>query len=126
MKTFKIPLFILIVLLLLALLNSAVIHRQCVLWEEAVDHMISAANDQQWEEAVSLTKKLQDSWENWADFLRMMTLHDEVEDIDLAIKECRILLSQQNYDTLSLYVARLRGQFEHLSELQAFRISNLL
>ena len=126
MKTFKIPLAVLTALVALALLNAAVLTRQCAVWRQQTEKMVKLASQGQWQQAEESLDALYASWERWDGYLRVTTEHDEVESVDTMIEECRVMLGQQNHDTLSLYATQMNFQFSHLSELQTFSLSNLL
>ena len=126
MKTFKIPLAVLIALVALALANAAILTRQCRAWQQQTEKITELAAQEQWTQAENALEALYASWERWDGFLRMTTAHSEVEEVDTMIEECRVLLEQQNRDTLSLYAVQMNCQFSRLSELQTFSLSNLL
>ena len=126
MKTYKIPLAVLIALVALALINGGIITRQCTRWRTQTEAMDALARAGQWAQAEETWKTLSASWESWEKYLQIVTEHNEVETVDAIMKECRVLLHQQNSDTLSLSVAQLDGHFTHLGEMQALSVSNLL
>ena len=126
MKSFKIPLAILIAMILLALLNGAVVEKQCRTWQQQTDVMTAHAQNGRWEEAETAFADLQESWQRWSDYLHVIMVHDEPEVVDMKLKECRVLLTQHDRDTLSLCAAQLNCQFDHLGELQSLSLSNLL
>ena len=126
MKTFKIPLAILIGMILLALLNGVIMQKQCRIWQEKTLDMAAQAERAQWDAAQDVLDELNDSWSHWSNYLRIITVHDEAETVDTILEECRVLLQQQNGDTLSLTAAQLNCQFHRLGELQSLSLSNLL
>ena len=126
MKSFKIPLAILIAMIALALVNGAVMKKQCHTWQHQADIMVSQAQNGRWEAAEDALGDLQNSWQRWSGYLHVIMVHDEPETVDTKLKECRVLLNQRDCDTLSLSAAQLNCQFDHLGELQSLSLSNLL
>ena len=126
MKSFKIPLAILIAMIALALVNGAVVKRQCHIWQQQTDITVAQAQNGCWEAAESTFGDLQNSWQHWNGYLHVIMVHDEAEVVDTKLKECRVLLDQLDCDTLYLCAAQLNCQFDHLGELQSLSLSNLL
>lgn len=126
MKSFKIPLVILIAVIALALINGAMVKKQCRTWQQQTDLINSYAQSGRWEDAEAAFDALQSSWQRWSDYLHMIMVHDEAETVDTKLKECLVLLMQRNCDTLALSTAQLNCQFDHLGELQSLSLSNLL
>lgn len=126
MKALRIPVFVLLFLLLMAIASAVTITRQKDRWTSQLDSMESAAIQNNWSDADSSMRALEDDWESWQTYLHVVAEHQEIDVAENLLQLCRLHCYEQDTAALRVAVSQLRFQLSVIAETEAFSIKNIL
>ena len=126
MKALRIPVFVLLFLLLMALTSAVTVTRQKDRWTSQLDDMESAAVQDNWAEADAYMSTLEDDWETWQTYLHVVAEHQEIDVAENLLQLCRLHCDEQDTAALRVAVSQLRFQLSVIAETEAFSIKNIL
>ena len=126
MKVFRIPIFVLLLLLTLSLFNSSSLSRRCSEWVSLLDSVDSAAAADNWDTAQKNLKMLYERWDSCQTWLHIVIEHKELDDAEDLLQRCRVLCQEQDDAEFRASLADLRSQLKLLDEMERVSIKNIL
>jgi len=125
-KALKIPLLILSALLLFSCWVALSTTRQCSGWIACLDAMEDASLSENWPSAADALDTLSRRWERWQVPLHILIPHDELDNAEMLLSQCRLHCAQKDTASLCNAVSQLRCQYEVLAETEQFSLKNVL
>ena len=107
MRAFRIPIFVLLLLLLFSLYANVSLSRRCDEWAAQLENLYA-------------------SWQSQQGWLHILIHHDVLNDTEALLHRCMTLASAGTLDELPSELAELRVQFRLLAEMQHFSLKNIL
>lgn len=126
MKVFRIPIFILALILAVSLCNSVCLSRRCSDWTAQVDAADRAVQQDAWHSADTQLATLYDSWDSCQTWLHIVIDHKEIDDAEDLLQRCRVLCQEQDSAEFRASLADLRSQLKLLAEMERVSIKNIL
>ena len=126
MKVLRIPCFLLLLLLVLALGNSVWLSRRCDGWLGALDEVDAAAQQENWDGARQQMAALYDEWAAVQTWLHVIVAHEALNTAQSLF--CTVLVLGEEEDNVEFraHVAELRSQLQLLAEMERISIKNVL
>lgn len=126
MKVLRIPCFLLLLLLVLALGNSVWLSRRCDSWLTALDRVDHAAQQENWDDARQQLEALYQDWNSVQTWLHVIITHEELNTAQSLF--CTVLVLGEEEDDVEFraHVAELRSQLQLLAEMERVSIKNVL
>lgn len=126
MKVFRIPLFILILILVLSLWNGVCLSRRCSSWTAQLDAVDTAAREEDWDSAGKQLDTLYTDWDRCQTWLHIVIDHKEIDAAEGQLQRCRVLCREADSAEFRASLADLRSQLKLLSEMERVSIKNIL
>ncbi|MBE6971691.1 MAG: DUF4363 family protein [Ruminococcaceae bacterium] len=126
MKVFRIPFFIMLSLLLLALVNSICLSRCCNDWLSALESADTAARQDDWESARQQLAVLYDDWEGVQTWLHITIEHEALNTTQSLFRRTLVLGEEEDSVEFRAHLADLHSQMQLLAELERISIKNVL
>lgn len=126
MKVCRIPIFTLLLILALALGNSATLTRCCSYWTQQLDIAGTAADSGDWETAQQALEAVHRDWEDHQTWLHIVIDHGEIDETDMLLRTCQLWEQAQDDTHLRVSLAELRAKLELLDEMEHISIKNVL
>ena len=120
MRSFRIPIFILLLTLLLCLFAGSSVARYTNAWTR----QLQSADDLVCREAA--LSDLYGRWTEQQGWLHMIIVQQELDETEALLQRCIALAQQQDDAGLRSDIAELRTQFTLLSEMQRLTLRNIL
>ena len=114
MRSFRIPIFILLLTLLLCLFAGSSVARYTNAWIRQLHSAEASLSD------------LYGRWTEQQGWLHMIIVHQELDETEALLQRCIALAQQQDDAGLRSDIAELRTQFTLLSEMQRLTLRNIL
>lgn len=124
MRAFRIPIFVLLLLLLFSLYANVSLSRRCDEWAAQLDD-IQLLLDRQ-ESPSGQLENLYASWQSQQGWLHILIHHDVLNDTEALLHRCITLASAGTLEELPPELAEMRVQFRLLAEMQHFSLKNVL
>ncbi|MBQ0038787.1 MAG: DUF4363 family protein [Clostridiales bacterium] len=126
MKVFRIPVFILTLILVLSCFNSVSLSRRCDEWTRQLDSIDTAAREQSWDDARQQLDAVYDSWSDCQTWLHIVIDHKEIDAAESLLQRCRVLCQEEDDVEFRSTLADLRSQLKLLDEMERISIKNIL
>ena len=126
MKALRIPVFILMLILSLSLLNSVSLSRRCGDWTTQLNTVDSAARALSWEQARDELDTVYDSWKQCQTWLHIVIDHKEIDAAEALLQRCRVLCQEEDSVEFRSTLADLCSQLKLLDEMERVSIKNIL
>mgnify|MGYP004497575885 CR=1 FL=1 len=126
MKSFRIPVFILLLTFLLSLLAGSSIRRCAQTWQQQLSLAEAAAEQQDWPKARAVLEDLHDRWQEKQKRLHMLAEHEELDEVETLLCRCLVLARLQEGQELSADLAELSARLTILKENQGLSLRNIL
>lgn len=126
MKVFRIPLFVLLLLLTFTLCNSAAVSRRCQDWTLQLHSIDRNAATQHWDEAADGLDTLYESWSECQTWFHTVIEHKEIDAAEALLQRCLVLCEEEDNVEFRATLADLRSQFSLLDEMERISIKNIL
>lgn len=126
MRSFRIPIFILLLTLFLCLYADSNVSRCTDSWKQQLMTADGLVIREQWGEAKSVLTDLYDHWQTQQGWLHMLIEHKELDETEALLQRCIAFAQQQEDAELRADIAELRTQFTLLDEMQRLTLRNIL
>lgn len=126
MRSFRIPIFILLLTLLLCLFAGSSVARYTNAWIRQLQSADDLVCREQWSNAEATLSGLYGRWTEQQGWLHMIIVHQELDETEALLQRCIALAQQQDDAGLRSDIAELRTQFTLLSEMQRLTLRNIL
>lgn len=126
MRSFRIPIFILLLTLLLCLFAGSSVARYTNAWIQQLQSADDLVCREQWSNAEAALSDLYGRWTKQQGWLHMIIVHQELDETEALLQRCIALAQQQDDAGLRSDIAELRTQFTLLSEMQRLTLRNIL
>lgn len=126
MRSFRIPIFILLLTLFLCLYAGSNVSRCTDSWKQQLMTADGLVIREQWGEAQSVLTDLYDRWQTQQEWLHMLIEHKELDETEALLQRCIAFAHQQEDAELRADIAELRTQFTLLDEMQRLTLRNIL
>lgn len=126
MRSFRIPIFILLLTMLLCLYAGSSVARHTDRWKQQLQTANDLATREQWPQAEQALTDLYDLWQGQQGWLHMIIVHQELDETEALLQRCIALAQQQDDAGLRSDIAELRTQFTLLAEMQRLTLRNIL
>lgn len=126
MRSFRIPIFILLLTLLLCLFAGSSVARYTNAWIRQLQSADDLVCREQWSNAEAALSDLYGRWTEQQGWLHMIIVHHELDETEALLQRCIALAQQQDDAGLRSDIAELRTQFTLLSEMQRLTLRNIL
>ena len=126
MRSFRIPIFILLLTLLLCLFAGSSVACCTDEWTLQLQAAEDLVSREQWAAARSSLSDLYDRWQARQEWLHMVIAHQELDETEALLHRCMALCRQQEASDLLADMAELRTQFTLLAEMQQLTLRNIL
>lgn len=117
---------ILVILFLGALGNDFYLHRLSGTMVDTLLQAQDAAEEEDWDRAISLTEEVESRWHSHTKYLYIMMRHSEADDVTIGLQEVQQLLRWGEDAEYTSANARLITQIQLLAEMEELSIENLL
>ena len=124
MKPWLASILVLLVLLCAAIANSLWITGKCSRWQQELDEMAPAALEDP-RSAISPLQELAEQWQQAQFFLRMVTSHQELDEIQLQLAQTLRLCQQSDGQEAFQALLDLRDEFGVLKAMEGIRLENI-
>jgi len=126
MRAFRIPCFVLLLLVILSLANTAAMTRHCTQWSRTLDAAQEAVAREQWEEADRLLEELQNNWTACEVWLRIVLSHNTVDETEQLMERSRLMVSLEESTHARDAMTELSGLLERIGGGEALSLANIL
>ena len=126
MKVFRIPCFILLLLLVFSLCNSNAVSSRCRDWTSQIDAIDQNAEAQGWSAAAHGLESLYRDWSDCQTWFHVVIEHREIDTAEALLQRCRVLCDEENAVEFRASLSDLRAQLMLLDEMERVSIKNIL
>ena len=126
MRAFRIPCFVLLLLVVLSLANTAAMTRHCEQWSRTLDAAETAVAGERWEEAERLLHELQASWDSRSVWLRVVLSHNTVDEAEQLMARARLMVGLQEGTHAREAMTDLGSLLERIGGGERLSLSNIL
>jgi hypothetical protein len=126
MRAFRIPCFVLLLLLALSLANSSAMARHCVRWNHALDAAQQAVSEERWSDAGRSLDELQESWTACEVWLRIVLSHNTVDEAQQLMERSRLMVGLEEATHARDAMTELDNLLERIGGGEQLSLSNVL
>lgn len=126
MKVFRIPVFVLLLILVLSLFNSFALSRRCDDWTAQLEASDEAARQEDWQSARRSLEVAYNDWNRHQTWLHIVIEHKEIDTAESLLQRCRVLGQEEDSVEFRSTLADLRSQIRLLNEMERVSIKNIL
>ena len=126
MKSFYIPLALLISVLFFSLITGSYVQRRTQEWNSLLEECSHSLQQEQWEETEDLLREALRAWDAHAALFHMFLDHEALENIDLLFSGASAACLQQDRVELQIFLYQLNAQFLFLADTQRATLKNIL
>lgn len=126
MKVFRIPCFILLLLLVSSLCNSNAVSSRCRDWTSQIDAIDQNAEAQGWSAAADGLESLYRDWSDCQTWFHVVIEHREIDTAEALLQRCRVLCDEEDAVEFRASLSDLRAQLMLLDEMERVSIKNIL
>ena len=126
MKVFRIPCFILLLLLVFCLFNSSAVDKRCHSWTAQIDGIDDLSSKGHWETTANNLENLYQDWDACQTWFHVVIEHKEIDTAEALLQRCRVLCQEQDSVEFRATLADLRSQIMLLNEMERISIKNVL
>lgn len=126
MKVFRIPCFILLLLLVFSLCNSNAVSSRCRDWTSQIDAIDQNAEAQGWSAAADGLESLYRDWSDCQTWFHVVIEHREIDTAEALLQRCRVLCDEEDAVEFRASLSDLRAQLMLLDEMERVSIKNIL
>ena len=126
MRAFRIPCFVLLILLVLSLANSTAMTRHCSQWVEMLDAAQQAADRESWEDADELLAQLQTEIASCAAWLHITMSDYTADEADRLLEQARLMCRLEEALHVHEALSELRILLLHTAESERLSLTNIL
>ena len=125
MKSVIIATFILISIIIVIFFGIAYTKAAVSQLCEALDLVIKAVEDDNWEQAQAYFEKLSEIWNRKTSVFSVTHHHHYMEQIEKSMPVMKVFLDTEDLQRFLSEAATLKSEFEHLKESDAISVRNL-
>ncbi len=126
MKSFRIPIFILLMTFLLSLYGGSSIRRYAQAWQAQLSLAESAVKRADWEQAQDILGELNSQWQEKQKRLHMLAEHEELDEVEALLRRCIAFAALEDDAELPADMAELAARLDILGENQGLSLRNIL
>lgn len=126
MKALRIPLFVLLLLLVFSLGNSAAVSRHCRTWTAQIDAIDRNVEAQRWSDAADGLEALYRDWTDCQTWFHVVIEHREIDAAEALLRRCRVLCQEEDDVEFRASLSDLRSQLTLLDEMERVSIKNIM
>ena len=126
MKVFRIPVFVLLLILIFSLFNSVALSRRCEDWTAQLEAADTAAQQEDWASARQKLESAYDDWKQHQTWLHIVIEHKEIDTAESLLQRCRVLGQEEDSVEFRSTLADLCSQIRLLNEMERVSIKNIL
>lgn len=126
MKSFRIPVFILLLTFLLSLLAGSSIRRCAQAWQQQLSLAESAVQQADWPRAQNILDELNSQWQEKQKRLHMLAEHEELDEVEALLRRCIAFAALEDDAELPADMAELSARLTILEENQGLSLRNIL
>lgn len=126
MKSFRIPVFILLLTFLLSLLAGGSIRRCAQAWQQQLSLAESAVQQADWPRAQNILDELNSQWQEKQKRLHMLAEHEELDEVEALLRRCIAFAALEDDAELPADMAELSARLTILEENQGLSLRNIL
>lgn len=126
MKSFRIPIFILLVTFLLSLYGGSSIRHYAQAWQAQLSLAESAVKRADWGQAQDILADLNDQWQEKQNRLHMLAEHQELDEVETLLRRCSVFAALEDDAELPADMAELSARLAVLGENQGLSLRNIL
>ncbi|MBQ2061334.1 MAG: DUF4363 family protein [Oscillospiraceae bacterium] len=126
MRALRIPCFVLLILLALALANGASMTRRCTRWLDTADAAQQYARAEQWSEADAKLAELQQELSDSAMWLHVTTSHGTADEAERLIDRARLMCELADGVQVEESLAELRVLLRQAAEKEQLTLGNIM
>ena len=126
MRAFRIPCFVLLLLLALSLANTAAMTRHCARWSQALETAHQAVAEDRWEDAGRSLAELQESWDSCEVWLHIVLSHNTVDEAQQLMERSRLMVGLEEATHARDAMTELSGLLERIGGGEQLSLSNIL
>ena len=121
MKSFRLPIFILLVTFLLSLYGGSSIRHYAQAWQAQLSLAESAVG-----QAQDILAGLNDQWQEKQNRLHMLAEHQELDEVETLLRRCSAFAALEDDAELPADMAELSARLAVLGENQGLSLRNIL
>lgn len=126
MKSFRLPIFILLLTMLLCLFAGSRVARCTDAWKQQLQEADDLVRREEFARAEAALTELYARWDSQQEWLHMLIAHQELDETEALLQRCIAFSQQQEGDELRADMAELRTQLTLLDEMQRLTLRNIL
>lgn len=126
MRSFRIPIFLLLLTLILGLYADYSVDRCTRSWTQQLRVADGLVQQEQWTAAESALEGLYDSWQAQQEWLHILIVHQELNETEELLQRCMALAQMRDETSLTPEMTALHTQFTLLEEMQHLTLRNIL
>lgn len=126
MKSFRIPIFLLLVTFLLSLYGGSSIRHYAQAWQAQLSLAESAVKRADWGQAQDILADLNDQWQEQQNRLHMLAEHQELDEVATLLRRCSAFATLEDDAELPADMAELAARLDILGENQRLSLRNIL
>ena len=126
MRSYRVPLFLLALMLSACLINSVWLSRRCAGWTEALDAIDRYTLTDNWEAAERQLENLYLDWLEVQTWLHITIEHEELDKAEALFCRSMVLVEEKDSVEFRAHIADLHSQLHLLCELEQLSIANVL
>jgi hypothetical protein len=126
MRSFRIPVFLLLLLLVLTLAHSALITRQCRAWDAVLLRAEQSAAAEDRTDAAAQLDAFAVSWARWRPWLHMTVSHGALDEAEACLRRCLALCRDEEDAELRAALSDLRTHLLLLDQRERLSAENIL
>lgn len=126
MRAFRIPCFVLLLLVALSLANTAAMTRHCGQWNQTLNAAEAAVAKERWDEADRQLEALQKNWDSCSVWLRVVLSHNTVDEAEQLIDHARLMVGLEEATHAREAITDLGSLLERIGGGEQLSLSNIL
>lgn len=95
-------------------------------YRQQMDHVSAAIQDEAWENALNMTRTLEEKWEKHARLLSLFTEHSQVDAVSLGLTQLSVSIEEKERYHALLYAAEICETLALIDSRDAFVLKNIL
>ena len=95
-------------------------------YRQQIESVSSAIQKESWEDALNMTRALEETWEQHAKLLSLFTDHHHVDAVSLGLSQLRVSIQERERYHALLYAAEIGETLALIDSRDAFVLKNIL
>lgn len=126
MRAVRIPCFVLLLVVVLALgAGNAVIHH-CEGWQALLLQADTAAGEGRWDDAADALTALRQDWDEGQTWLHIMVIHAQVDEVDAMLQSADVLCRLHEEAHLRATLSDLSAALREMADGEKLHLENIL